>query len=69
MGFAILFNFGVSDFSLMTLSHLLPKRTNGKVSGHLGLSWLRNSVLQVSIAPKDFGSVKSQTNAQHSEFL
>lgn len=47
-------------------STLLPRTTNGKLSGSRGLDWIRNSSLQLSRFLNVFGIVTSYTSTQQS---
>lgn len=52
--------------SRFSMSHLLPRTTNGKFSGSLGEAWMRNSSLQLSKDLNVFGAATSKTNTQQS---
>ena len=45
---------------------LLPSTTKGKLSGSLGLAWIKNSSLQLSRDLKVLGAVTSYVRTQQS---
>ena len=51
---------------LFSKSILLPRTTNGKFSGSLGLAWIRNSSRQLSSVLNELAFVTSNTSTQQS---